>query len=234
MLYVPRGAAKGAPTSPWNQKCKQRRAKLKSQQRVSLGDSWPPLTQQHLAPSGAPGRCLQHCLLIRTPQSCDKVFRIQNIYEEESICASPESVFLGHLLFWCFPAQNFSLKFLLICFCLHMEGLPVEVQSTVYHLAIVVERQCEAQLLRPGNMHCNDTVLLFPPPIHAFPPRLSGTLFRLSSFRLGLCPSFPPILFVSHRRWSPFKHPPITKVNLSMGLRVPRKLGGGGERRSES
>lgn len=58
------------------------------------------------------------------PQNCDKVFCIQNFCEEDSVCASPTSVFLGYLLFRCSLAQNFRLHFLLIYFCLHLEGLP--------------------------------------------------------------------------------------------------------------
>lgn len=57
--------AEVSQTLPWHYKCKQGRIGLKSQHRISVGDSWPLLThQQHLAAAAVPGQCLGFVLHI--------------------------------------------------------------------------------------------------------------------------------------------------------------------------
>lgn len=114
----PQGA-KVAQTPPCHQKCKQGRVRLKSQHRISLGDSWPLLTHQPMAASAVPGQCLGHFLHLWAPRELPLNFLYPKVSVRACLCLTT-ICFLRASAIWGSLALNFPLIFLLICICLHV------------------------------------------------------------------------------------------------------------------
>lgn len=129
--------AEVAQTLPWHYKCKQERVRLKSQPRISFGDSWPLLThQQHLAASAVPGQCLRYVSHIWATGELllSSLYLNISMRKRMSLSFHSLSVFLGQLLCRCSPAQIL----LLICVCLRVGDFT---QIKVQHWIIVKRKR---------------------------------------------------------------------------------------------
>lgn len=102
------------------------RVRLRSHHGISPGDGWPFLNHQHLATSGASGWCPEHFWHMWAPRELPLSSPYPKISVRSCLCPTTICLFSWGI---CSRAWNFHLNFLLICSCLHVGRLLVEIQG---------------------------------------------------------------------------------------------------------